>query len=96
MEKVQRARRDFNNCCWKMRHRHRHHVLPKLQSCSVRSTIWKVVKKQGIWCSDGPPSVKEIPPIPASAQRDTSTVAQIVQVGAETLRVMPSMFVNHA
>ena len=116
--------------------------------------MWKVAQKQGIWCSDGPPSVKEIPPIPACAQElggwiserncdlrnalefgDTSTIAQIgsllskgisqlasvsrdvpesrssmmeslieesdakrrlIQVGAETLRVMPSMLVNHA
>ena len=118
--------------------------------------MWKVARKQGVWCSDGPPSAKEIPPIPVSAQElggwiserncdlrnalefgDTSTVAQIgtllsqgisqlasvsrdpadgqsrssmmeslieesdakrrlVQVGAETLRVMPSMLVNHA
>ena len=41
MEKLQRARRDFNNSCRQMRCRHRQHqhVLPKLRSCSVRSTI---------------------------------------------------------
>ena len=30
--------------------------------------MWKVARKQEVWCSDGPPSAKEIPPSPLSAQ----------------------------
>ena len=30
--------------------------------------MWKIARKQGGWCADGPPSTKEIPPIPVSVQ----------------------------